>query len=261
MDWSEAQVLRSAAFRPWVIRPFGLPLLQEDTFAGVVTAGTPKWGTLISAGGALAQDTGWFVGGAGSAKLTTNAAATNGSEIKTTLASLFAPGDLLAFEMKWCQAFAQSSTQLQFGLESRDHTNIKQARAQYTIATGKWQYEDGTLIYVDFPSPAATIERCTYNATAGTPAGWARIVIDPHAKTWYSFECPYSDGTNAYVRRWDMSGVALATNGASGTQGSLILPFVYVITQSATAEVAYTTDWCLSVIPASLRQAYANAGL
>jgi hypothetical protein len=236
------------AFKPWVRRPYGIPLLQEDTFSAAVTAGTPKWGVLISAGGALAQDTGVCWGGSGSAKLTTNAAIGNGAEIKSQIQALFEPGDFVAFEMKWTEAFAQGSTQFQFGVESRSHTQIKQARVQWTPTSGKWQYENAALSYVDFPGGAAAVEKTLYNAVSGTPLGWARIVIDPHTKEWVSFEAPYSDGTNSYLRTWDMTGIPLAINGASGTPGAILLPFVYVITQTATAEVAYTTDWCLSVL-------------
>lgn len=251
------------SFKYWVRRPYGRPLIQEDTFADVVTAGTAKWGILIGGGGtgaAIAQDTGFKWGGSGSAKLTTPNASGNGTELKLVQASMYEPGDLLAFEMKYAFTFGQGTTKLQFGLESRDHTNIKQARVQYTVTSGKWQFESTTAdVYVDF-SPAATIERSTYNGASGSPPGWGRIVIDPHSKYWHSFECVYSDGTNAYIRRWDMRGVPLCVNGSSGTPGSLILPFVYAIAMSANNEVAYTTDWCMSVIPAYMRPAYDKFG-
>lgn len=235
------------AFKHWVRRPHGIPLLQEDTFASVVTAGTPKWGALVTSGGAIAQDTTVCWGGDGSAKLTTNAGVGSGTELKAAIQAVFEPGDLIAFEMKWTENFAQGSTQLQFGLESRSHANIEQARVQWTPTSGKWQYENSSLSYVDF-SPAATVEKTLLNAGAGTPLGWARIVIDPYTRYWYTFECPYSDGTHSYLKRWDMTSVPLAVNGSAGTPGAIILPFVYVIAQTATAEPAYTTDWCLSVI-------------
>lgn len=245
-------LLPNPAFAYWVRRPYGIPLLQEADFVSVATAGTPKWGKLITGTGAIAQDTGVCWGGAGSAKLTTEASVSAGTELKTAIQALFEPGDLLAFECKWTENFAQGATKFQFGLESRDHSNIKQARVQWTPTSAKWQYESTADVYSDF-SPVATVEKTLYNAVSGTPLGWARIVIDPHTKMWVSFECPYSDGTNSYIKRWDMSAVPLCINGSSGTPGAILLPFVYVIATTATAEVAYTTDWCLSVIPSFQR--------
>jgi hypothetical protein len=250
------------AFKHWVRRPYGIPLLQEDTFANIVTAGHPKWGTFLTAGGAVAQDTTQYWGGTGSAKLTTNAATNAGTEIKTSLSALFEQGDLLAFEAKFSHTLASASTKIQLGLESRSHADIKQARVQYTVGTAKWQYESAANTYSDF-TPAAAVEKNVYDAAAGSALGWMRIVIDPHSKYWHSFEAPYNDGTDSYLKRWDMSGVPLCINGSSGAGGAILLPFAYIIAGSASAEVMYTTDWCMSVIPAYQRRTIgdASAGL
>lgn len=253
--YSERMLTPNPAFKHWVRRPYGIPLLQEDTFAGVVTTGTPKWGVYITGSGtgaAIAQDTGQIWGGAGSAKLTTNNATGAGTEIKTSLSALFEPGDLLAFEAKFSYTLAWADTKIQLGLESRSHADIKQARVQYTIDTAKWQYESAANTYSNF-TPACAIEKNVYDAASGSALGWMRIVIDPHTKYWHSFEAPYNDGANAYLKRWDMSAVPLCINGTSSAGGAILLPFAYIIAGAGSNEVMYTTDWCVSVIPAGFR--------
>jgi hypothetical protein len=145
------------------------------------------------------------------------------------------------------------------GLEARSHANILQARFQYTILTGVWKYEDAGLTYRDFTFinanfPSATIERAVSNTSAGSNPSWTRIVIDPFNQTIVGFEAPVLQGTKAAHYTYDLRpyNIPLASNGSAGTPGALYLPFTYTITQSANAEPAYTTDWCLSRIPTGI---------
>jgi hypothetical protein len=178
------------------------------------------------------------------------------------------PNWLLAFEQKWSQSFAQGTTEFQVGLEARTNATIYQARFSWTNSTAKWQYESGTGVYSDFNTipatqftiamygdavggnqPSCTVDNSALNTTAGTPYGWTRIVIEPYSRSYYSFETHYKDGNgNGYARVWDMRGIALPSNGAASR--ALYLPFTYVIAHSATAEPGFTTDWCMSIIPA-----------
>lgn len=256
-------VVNANAFPWWVMVKVGYPVLLETTFGD--TYPNTKWGTLITGTGTVTSDTGAKLkyGGTGSAKLLTSAATLDGSEIKTTIAPMCRRGDLLAFEMKWAQEFAQGTTEFQFGLEARSHTAIKQARFTWQNSRGTWQYESAAGVYSDFSTlplnkfygtvqPNAAIENPALNVTAGSPTSWARVVIDPYKGEYFSFECPYVDATTGvgYLRSWDMTGLALTTNGVASR--ALYLPFAYVITHSATAEAGYTTDWCMSVIPEGL---------
>jgi hypothetical protein len=237
----------------WVVRKQGYPILTECNFSD--TYPNTKFGTLVSGTGTVTSDTTnlrW--GGTGCAKLLTEAVNLSGSEIKCTIGPTCQPGDLLAFEAKWAQSFAQGTTEFQLGLESRTHTTIYQARFSWTNTTGVWKYESGTGVYSDLSAlpgspPSCTIENPAVNTTAGTPISWARIVIDPFKREYYSFECPYVDLTSGagYARVWDMRGVALPSNGAASRV--LYLPFAYVINHTATAEPGFTTDWCVSIIP------------
>lgn len=260
------QITNQIEFPGWVIRPVGHPILLENTFAG--TFPNSKYGVFEGSTGTVTADTtDLFWGGAGGAKMLTAATIGDGSEVKCTIEPVCEPGDLLSFEAKWGQSFAQGTTQFQLGLEARTHSTIYQSRFQWTNATGRWQYENGTGTYGDFnalPSttftqamygdavgglqPNATIENPAVNTSAGTPLSWARIVINPFTRQYYSFEAPFVDGSgNGYARVWDMRGISLPSNGAASR--ALYLPFAYVITQTANAEPGFTTDWCVSVIP------------
>lgn len=240
----------SLAFPWWVVRKDGIPLLLETEFAG--TFPNTKFGVLVGSGTVSNDTTNLKYGGTGCAKMTTAAVNLDGSEIKTTIAEMLPKGDLLAFEFKWAQSFAQGTTEFNFGLESRSHTAIRQARFSWTNATGQIQYESAAGVYspmsnINASYPNATIENPAVNLTAGTPVSWARVVIDPYAATYYSFECPIVDGSgNSYDYTWDMRTVPLTANGVASR--ALYLPFTYVITHSATAESGYSTDWCMSQI-------------
>jgi hypothetical protein len=256
-----APFINANGFPWWVRRKVGQPILLEANFSE--TYPNTKWGALFVGTGTVTADTTnlrW--GGGGSAKMLTSAASLDGSEIKTTITALCDRGDLLAFEMKWAQSFAQGTTEFQFGLESRSHTAIKQARFSWQnsrAATG-WQWENAAGTFADFSAltgdlagqPNAVIENPAINTTAGTPVSWARVVIDPFKQEHVSFECPYVDlATGAsYLNIWNMRGLPLISNGAASR--CLYLPFTYVITHSANAEAGYTADWCMSIIPKDL---------
>lgn len=253
-SWSPSE------FPSWVLRKVGHPILCEADWNETFPNG--KWGVLIAGSGSVTRDTAslkW--GGAGSCAMATAPANLSGSEIKTTIEACARPGDLLAFEAKWANAFAQGATEFQLGLESRARgaTGVYQARFSWTNATGMWKYEVGpTGTYLDFNTLSATlstsvpsciIDNPAVNTSSGTPISWARIVIDPWAKTYHSFEAPIIDPTTSgsYAYIWDMRGINLATNGSASR--ALYLPFAYVIAHTNTAETGFTTDWCVSIIP------------
>lgn len=257
-----SQSVNASAFPWWVVRKVGYPVLLESDFTG--TFPNTKYGVLLGGGGggSVTADTANLLwGGKGSAKLLTEAVNLSGAEIKATIAPVARCGDLLAFEQKFAVNFAQAATEFQVGLESRTNASVYQARFSATCsgasASCTWTYETyggggggGALVYKAFTTlpgspPAAATPSPVVNATAGTPVGWTRIVIDPCARKYVSFEIPNisTGGTTVY----DMSSVKLPINGTATR--ALYLPFAYVITHAAAAEPAYTTDWAMSIIP------------
>jgi hypothetical protein len=243
----------SLSFPWWVIRKVGYPILLESAFSDSYP--NARFGVLESSTGTVGTDTNFKWGGSGSAKMTTANAINDGSELKCTLEPVCRPGDLLAFEQKWCQSFAQGSARFQVGLEARTRSQILQARFQWTNSSGKWQYESATDTYSDLTNvngsgaPNCLIDGPAYNASTGSPVSWTRIVIDPYKGEYYSFEAPiYNASGIGYAYLYDMRGIPLTVNGASSR--ALYLPFAYVLAGNpSAAEVGYTTDWCLSTIP------------
>lgn len=262
----------ASAFPWWVINKEGRPVLLESDFLGPFPS--TKWGTLVDSGGSVTADTACnetgvvstapclFYGGKGSVKLLPPNASGKGAEIKTTILSVIQPGDLVAFEAKLGQHFGQATTKMQVGLEYRKKNatdGIHQARFQATCGGSTqctWQIETTTDGYVGFETlagapPAAYMENPAINATAGTPIGWVRIVVDPWNDTYYSFTIPYVDIVSGvtYAYTYDLRSLALTKNGAASR--GLILPFVYCINMSTSAtEALFTTDWVVSVLPA-----------
>jgi hypothetical protein len=101
---------------------------------------------------------------------------------------------------------------------------------------------------------ACLIDSPALSATAGTPHSWFRIVIDPYAREYYSFEAPVTEAANSQGGRailYDMRGIKMAKNGAATR--ALYLPFVYAHSSPsiAAAEPFYSFDWCVSVVPAA----------
>lgn len=197
-----AQSTNASAFPWWAVRKVGYPILEEANFTG--TFPNTKFGVLLGSTGTVTADTTNLLwGGTGSAKLLTAATNGDGTEIKATIAPIAKCGDLLAFELKFATTFAQATTELQIGLESRDNANIYQARFSGTInggtATLTWKYESAADTYTAF-SPAAAMASPAVNTSTGTPVGWARIVIDPCQRKYVSFEIPNisSGGTTVY---------------------------------------------------------------
>jgi hypothetical protein len=243
-----------AGFPWWVVRKEGHPILLEA--AWTIALPNTKFGQLLGGTSSVAIDTTHlFWGGTGSGGMLTDTTPGDGAEIKATIAPVARCGDRVAFEMKWSHLFAQATTKYQFGLESRTNATIYQARFQASCSGGSssctWLFENGADTYVDFNTlpgspPSAVTESPAFNASTGTPVGWARVVIDPCTRTYISFEIPNltSGGTSTY----DMHTVPLTQNGAASR--ALYLPFTYTITQSANAEPAWTTDWAVSIIPA-----------
>jgi hypothetical protein len=244
-------------FPSWVIRKIGYPILTEANFGG--TYPNTKFGILESSTGTVTNDTtDLFWGGTGCAKMLTAATNGDGSEIKCTIEPVCQPGDLLAFEQKWAQSFAQGTTEFQVGLEARSKATIFQSRFSWTNSTGVWKYQSSAGVFSDMSAlaatgagtqPSAVTDNPAVNTAAGTPVSWTRIVIDPYNRMHHSFEAPLvnaADGA-AYSHVWDMRGIPLVSNGVASR--ALYLPFTYVITHTATAEPGFTTDWCVSVIP------------
>lgn len=258
MNLTELQTVNAIGFPWWVLRKIGYPILCEADFAE--TFPNAKFGVYLGSTGAVTTDTGFRWGGTGSAKMLTAATINDGSEIKCNIEPVCRQGDLLAFECKWGHNFAQSSTRFHIGLESRSKTQIKQARFQWTAASGKWSYESATDVYTDLANvngsgaPTCSIDSPVLSATAGTPFSWVRMVIDPYEQKYVSFEAPIYDASGrGYAYVYNMRDLPLPVNG-SATR-ALYLPFTYVIAGNpAAAEPGYTTDWCLSVIPAETKK-------
>lgn len=243
----------SSQFPWWVVKKIGEPLLTESDW-NYASLPNGKYGAFLDGASTLSRDTTVLLwGGAGSCKMATDAVSSHNSEVKASLQPVCKQGDLLSFEMKWLQSFAIGNTNMQMGLESRDVTNILQGRFRWTSTLGKWQYEDNSLAYQDFPANiggALPVTKPTVNSNAGNITGWARCIIDPFNKLYVGFQ---AGGLNGQIETRDMRSMALplSANGSSGGN-PIYLIFALVFNGANTAETGYTTDWCVSRIPASV---------
>ena len=243
----------NSQFKEWVVKKIGQPLLQEADWAQAAMP-NPKFGLFADGtGGITRETTNFFWGGSGSCKMLTDAVLGHSSEVKASIASLLQPGELLAFEMKWVQQFAFGNTQMHFGIESRDVNSIIHSRFRWTPSIGKWQFEQPDLTYADFPASVGgplPITKPTVNTSAGSIVAWCRSVIDPWNKMYVSFEAA-GFSTKLEVRDLRPLGLPLIKEGSSGGN-PIYLFFVLVSAGGGGAEPGYTTDWCVSKIPAGV---------
>ena len=240
-------------FKEWVVKKIGVPLLQEADWAQAALP-NPKFGAFNDGTGSIARETtNFYWGGSGSCKMLTDAVIGHSSEVKASIGSILQPGELLAFEMKWVQQFGFGNTQIHMGIESRDITNIIHSRFRWTPQIGVWQMENPDTTYSDFPASVGgplAITKPTVNTAAGSIVAWCRSVVDPWNKMFVSFEAAGSS-TKLEVRDLRPLGLPLVKEGTSGGN-PIYLFFVLVQTQTNNAEPAYTTDWCVSKIPAGI---------
>jgi len=241
-----------AAFPWWVVRKIGFPILTETDWA--VAMPNSKFGLFAASTGTLTQDTTSLrVGGAGSCKMLTAATSNDSTELKYSHHYIQPKGWLVAFEMKWAEQFTSGGTNFQIGIENRDNANIRHVRFRWTNTTGRWMYEDNSLVYQDFPTslPAPSgngplpIERSIVSPTSGTKWNWARAVIDPFNNRYVGFEAAGQLG----IETRDMRSMNLPCTNEGASTAFEMLFFTMVVAGAAAAEPGYTTDWCVSLIP------------
>lgn len=241
---------RNSIFPNWVKRKIGEPLFTETDW-NYPAFPNSKFGIIKTSTGSLARDTtNLFDGGLGSILLTTAAISGDNIECKYDMNSCLKVGDLLAFEQKWNQNFSSPSTKFYAGIEARDNSVVWQSRFMFTINNASWQMETQTSgVYADFdPSVGGKLNstKPVIDLVAGSNHGYTRIVIDPFNKKYVGFE---ASGVNSLETR-DLRPLNLTLTNTGASSLAKYLFFVYVTASGANAEPAYSTDWCISRIPA-----------
>lgn len=248
----------ASLFPWWVVRKIGEPILLETDWATAMP--NCKFGMFATSTGTLTQDTANLrVGGAGSCKMLTAALSNDSTELKYSHHYINPKNAYLALEMKWAMAPVSAGTNFQLGIENRDNANIKHVRFRYTSATSKWMYEDNALAYQDFPNsiggPLLIEKPNTISATSGTKWGWVRCVIDPTNGLYVGLEAAGQKG----IETRDMRPMQLPVTTEGAATAFELLFFSMVVAGSASAETAYCTDWCASIIPPG-EDPFAGAG-